>query len=85
VPATGKTRITIYLDDEVLRRFREEADRCGIGYQTLINDALKADAGLKEKPLTIEAVRQIVRRDGSSVVDAHVRATACLLQRGAAT
>jgi uncharacterized protein (DUF4415 family) len=63
VPTTGKTRITIYLDDGILARFREEAGRRGIGYQTLINEALKAQAGLQEKPLTVEAVRQIVREE----------------------
>lgn len=63
VPATGKTRITIYHDDGILERFREEAGRRGIGYQTLINEALKGHAGLQEKPLTVEAVRQIVREE----------------------
>jgi len=62
-PTSGKTRITIYLDDEVLRRFRDEADRRGVGYQTLINDELKASLGLQEKPLTVEAVRKIVREE----------------------
>jgi uncharacterized protein (DUF4415 family) len=36
-----KTRITIYLDDEVLAQFRSESERCGKGYQTLINAALR--------------------------------------------
>src|SRR4051812_18527177 len=40
-PAKGKTRITIYLDDEVLREFRAHAERTGTGYQTLINAALR--------------------------------------------
>lgn len=37
----GKTPITIYLDDDVLERFRERAERAGQGYQTLINQALR--------------------------------------------
>ena len=38
----GKTRITILLDDEVLRWFRDEVHAAGGGnYQTLINDALR--------------------------------------------
>jgi uncharacterized protein (DUF4415 family) len=63
VPTPGKTRITMYLDDGVLERFREEAGRRGIGYQTLINEALKGHVDLQEKPLTVEAVRQIVREE----------------------
>jgi uncharacterized protein (DUF4415 family) len=40
-PPKRKTRITIYLDDEVLKEFRELSERCGTGYQTLINAALR--------------------------------------------
>ena len=40
-PAKRKTRITIYLDDEVLEEFRSLSERCGTGYQTLINAALR--------------------------------------------
>ena len=37
-----KTRITIYLDDEVLDAFRSRAEQTGTGYQTLINAELRA-------------------------------------------
>ena len=50
IPTTGKTRITIYLDDELLQRLRVQADQAGTGYQTLINEALKAYCGLTGKP-----------------------------------
>lgn len=40
-PPKRKTRITIYLDDEVLDAFRLYAERTGTGYQTLINAALR--------------------------------------------
>jgi uncharacterized protein (DUF4415 family) len=40
-----KTRITIYLDDEVLDEFRSRAERTGTGYQTLINAALRLRLG----------------------------------------
>ena len=40
-PPKRKTRITIYLDDEVLNEFRTLSERCGTGYQTLINAALR--------------------------------------------
>ena len=36
-----KTRITIYLDDEVLEEFRSLSEQSGKGYQTLINAALR--------------------------------------------
>ena len=42
IPSKGKTRITIYLDDDLLAHFRERAESAGLGYQTLINEALKA-------------------------------------------
>ena len=53
-PAKRKTRITIYLDDEVLDEFRSLSERCGTGYQTLINAALRmrlAAAGRAEPAL----------------------------------
>ncbi len=36
VDSTGKTRITIFLDDDILAAFREQAAQSGKGYQTLI-------------------------------------------------
>jgi uncharacterized protein (DUF4415 family) len=63
VSSKGKTRITIYLDDEVLDRFRLIAERSGKGYQTLINDALRAHHGTEQKSLTAQQVREIVREE----------------------
>lgn len=40
-PVKRKTRITIYLDDEVLQQFRSLSEQSGKGYQTLINAALR--------------------------------------------
>ena len=37
----GKTRITIYLDDDVIEQFRKRSDAAGYGYQTMINEALR--------------------------------------------
>ena len=43
IPSRGqKTRITIYLDDEVLKIFRALSETTGKGYQTLINAALRS-------------------------------------------
>ena len=63
IPTTGKTRITIYLDDAVLGRFKVQSEETGKGYQTLINEALKAHLGLTEQPITRELVRRIVREE----------------------
>ena len=63
IPATGKTRITIYMDDEVLKRFKAQAEQTGKGYQTLINEALKSHLGMTEQPVTQEIVRKIVREE----------------------
>ena len=63
VPQVGKTRITIYLDDGILERFKAQSQKTGKGYQTLINDALNSHLGLTSKPLTEERVRNIVREE----------------------
>ena len=41
IPSPGKTRITIMLDDDVIERFRAQAEAEGVGYQTLINSLLR--------------------------------------------
>ena len=42
VATRGKTRITIYLDDEIVQRFKAESERTGKGYQTRINAVLRS-------------------------------------------
>jgi len=59
--AKGKTRITIMLDNLVLEAFRQQADAQGVGYQTLINAALR-DC-LTRQPLTEEVLRRVVREE----------------------
>ena len=66
IPQVGKTRITIYLDDGILKRFKLQSQKTGKGYQTLINDALNSYLGLTAKPLTEDMVRKIVREELSS-------------------
>ena len=66
IPLAGKTRITIYLDDAIVKRFKAESEKTGKGYQTLINDALKSYLGVAEKTLTAEMVRKIVREELSA-------------------
>jgi uncharacterized protein (DUF4415 family) len=62
VPQTGKTRMTMYLDDATLEEFRIRADSAGKGYQTLINDALREylskDSGNLE-----ETLRKVIREE----------------------
>jgi|GEM_PF-4793809 len=45
----GKRRITIFLYNDILSEFKQRAEQTGKGYQTLINDTLRAD--LKDRPL----------------------------------
>jgi uncharacterized protein (DUF4415 family) len=66
ISSRGKTRTTIYLDNEVLGRFKMAAERLGKGYQTLINDALGAHQGTAENPLTATQVREILREELAS-------------------
>ncbi|MGH7489223.1 MAG: BrnA antitoxin family protein [Burkholderiales bacterium] len=63
VPATGKTRITIYVDDAIIKSFKAQSEKTGKGYQTLINEALKSHLGLTGQPVTPELVRKIVREE----------------------
>ncbi len=63
VKAPGKTRITIYLDDEVIEAFREKGDASGQGYQTLINHALREYLGKAPKPLDARTLRKILREE----------------------
>jgi uncharacterized protein (DUF4415 family) len=59
----GKTRITILLDDDVVAEFRTRAEREGQGYQTLINAALRAAVAPGSAPVTLEALRQVLREE----------------------
>lgn len=60
---SGKTRITILLDDDVIAAFRARAKREGRGYQTLINAALRVAMAPEAAPVTVEALRQILRQE----------------------
>ena len=64
IPSAGKTRITIYIDDDVLESFKENAEAKGIGYQTLINEALKTHLKKPEpQPFTEDDLRHILREE----------------------
>jgi len=63
VPQKGKTRITIYLDSDVIEEFRGRADKAGYGYQTMINEALRLYLEKSDKPLNEEGIRQVIREE----------------------
>lgn len=60
----GKARITIRLDEDLVDHFLQEADRSGgvVGYQTLINDALRQHVEGKS-PKLADTLRRIVREE----------------------
>lgn len=60
----GKTRITIYIDDDILEEFRSRAEEAGMGYQTMINEALREylDKSL-DKPVTESSLRRILQEE----------------------
>ena len=62
----GKTRVTMYLDNEVIEAFREKGDEVGRGYQTLINDALRECVAKASKPLDARTLRRILREELSA-------------------
>ena len=60
-PESGKTKISIRLDNAVLEHFRKLVDKAGGGnYQTLINDTLLEHVHRRS---TLEAVREVVREE----------------------
>lgn len=63
IPSPGKTRITIMIDDDVIEAFRAKAEGVGRGYQTLINEALRAALAENDRPLTAKMMREIVREE----------------------
>ena len=63
VKTPGKTRITIYLDNDVLEAFRRRSESAGRGYQTLINDALRADLDDAGRPVDAKTLRRVLREE----------------------
>ncbi len=58
----GKTRITIFIDTDILEWFRDEAEREGQGYQTAMNQALR-NYIKQDKQSIQEIVREAVRKE----------------------
>ena len=63
VPQKGKTRITIYVDNDVIEEFRERADAAGSGYQTMINEALRQHLNKDQNPVNEKVLRQVIREE----------------------
>ncbi|MBA5639698.1 BrnA antitoxin family protein [Duganella sp. LX20W] len=65
--STGKTRITIMLDEEILEYFRKYAEAQGSGYQTMINAALRQfifdQSKPANQPVTEETLRRVLREE----------------------
>jgi hypothetical protein len=76
IPQTGKTRITIHIDNAVLDEFRARAERAGTGYQTMMNEALKAFLGESEPPVTEAVLRQVIREELPKLSRPSTRSTA---------
>ena len=58
----GKTRITIFIDSDILGWFRDEAEREGRGYQTAINQALRNYIKQDRRPIQ-DIVKEAVRKE----------------------
>jgi len=63
IPQKGKTRISIFIDNSVLAAFRARAEKAGIGYQTMINEALRRYLAESDQPLTEKMLRQVLREE----------------------
>jgi uncharacterized protein (DUF4415 family) len=63
IPQTGKTRITIYIDDDVLEAFRERGNAAGKGYQTIMNEALREYLGKVKQPWDEETLRRVLQEE----------------------
>ena len=67
VPQKGKTRITIFIDNDVLEEFRARADKAGYGYQTMINEALRLHLAKHGKPIDESVLRKVIREELQSI------------------
>ena len=67
-PASGKTRITIRIDADVLDWFRQQVHDTGGGnYQTLINEALREHIHHRDETLE-NVLRKVIREELKAAV-----------------
>jgi len=67
VPQKGKTRISIYIDNDVLEQFRRRADESRRGYQTMMNEALREYLAKSTRPVDENTLRRILREELKTV------------------
>jgi uncharacterized protein (DUF4415 family) len=58
---SGKTRITIFLDDDIISVFRKKAEMKGTGYQSEINSALRSYLDENNHPVTKQELYEVLR------------------------
>ena len=58
-----KNRVTIYLDSHIVIRFKEIAEKSDVGYQTLINDALRTIVDSMAEESEKENLKEDILRD----------------------
>jgi uncharacterized protein (DUF4415 family) len=63
IPQPGKTRITIYVDNDVLETFRQRAENSGTGYQTIMNQALRDYLAQSSLPVDESTLRRVLREE----------------------
>ena len=61
--SSGKTRITIRIDTDILNWFREQVHKQGGGnYQTKMNEALREYVNIKDRNLE-NTIRRVIREE----------------------
>jgi uncharacterized protein (DUF4415 family) len=63
IRSPGKTRITIMIDDDIIEGYRAKAEAAGRGYQTLMNEILRAVLAEEDRPATAKMLRKILREE----------------------
>jgi uncharacterized protein (DUF4415 family) len=63
IKSQGKTRITIMIDNDVIEGYRAKAEAAGRGYQTLMNEILRAALAEDDRPVTVKMLRKILREE----------------------
>ena len=63
IPQKGKTRINIYIDDDILEAFRQKGDELGTGYQAMMNQALREYLNKDKRPLDEDTLRRIFKEE----------------------
>jgi uncharacterized protein (DUF4415 family) len=61
IPNTGKTRITTYLDNDVVEWLKSRGESENKGYQTVLNELLRKQLA-PEQPIA-EVLRQVIREE----------------------